>query len=292
MGTSGSFGGPTSATPLVPTWLDSDPVPAPGDAAPPESTAPVEGTTGDGSSPASPAPPVASPAPAPHRFSAARGNLSRYAGSGARDRASLGRAIAGYVSTASGGAHNATRRMGASRVAGARLLGFLADASARGPAEALRALHLESLAGRSVEDVFLGLLDYVCPDGGTVDDGIAREAFIETIAELAENGVVNLDAFTPDQMQTVFELLATHSIEARLCNDIGSTIVTLPVDVSAAKRVEAQLRDFIRRAVSDALAAARDRLEALTVRRVMGFVSEVYEAAFDILQAAGETEAQ
>ena len=106
--------------------------------------------------------------------------------------------------------------MGSSRGAGARLLGFLSDARAQGAREALRALNLGALAGRPIEEVFLGLADYVCPDGGTVDEGIAREAFIETIADLAAIGITDLDALTPDQMQTVFELYATHAIEARL----------------------------------------------------------------------------
>lgn len=114
--------------------------------------------------------------------------------------------------------------MGASRGAGARLLGFLTDAQTRGGREALRSLNLEELAGRPIAEVFIGLADYICPSAGTVDEGIAREAFIETIIELTTLGVTDLDALTPDQMQTVFELYATHAIEARLCNDIGTKL--------------------------------------------------------------------
>ena len=97
--------------------------------------------------------------------------------------------------------------MGSSRAVGGRLLSFLSDTVTRGAREALRALNLEGLAGQPIEVVFLGLADYVCPDGGNVDEGIARNAFIETIADLAENGITDLDSLTADQMQTVFELL-------------------------------------------------------------------------------------
>jgi hypothetical protein len=178
--------------------------------------------------------------------------------------------------------------MGASRVAAERLVRFLANARARGTSEALRALDLGALAGRPIEEVFLGLVEYVCPDGGTVDEGIAREAFIETVADLAGAGITDLNALTTDQMQTVLELYATHAIEARLCNDIGMKLVTIPADIREAARVQAQLRDFIRRGVSDALTAARGALEALTTERVLGFVNGVYEATFVILQALGE----
>lgn len=181
--------------------------------------------------------------------------------------------------------------MGSSRTAGARLLGFLSDAANRGAREALRALNLETLAGRPLEEIFLGLADYVCPDGGTLDEGIARDAFIETIADLADLGVTDLDALTPDQMQTVFELYATHAIEARICNDIGTKTVILPADVRAVERIQAQLRDFVRRGVSDALTAARAALQALTPERVLGFVGGVYESAFAILRSIGEAEA-
>ena len=68
----------------------------------------------------------------PQRFSGARNCFTRFAGSGGTDRANLGRAVSRYVSTSAGGARQAAQRMGASRSAGARLLGFLVDAQARG----------------------------------------------------------------------------------------------------------------------------------------------------------------
>lgn len=129
------------------------------------------------------------------------------------------------------------------------------------------------------------------PGAGTVDEGIAREAYIETIIELASEGLTDLTTFTPDQMQTVFELYATHAIEARICNDIGTKAVTMPADAQAAHRVEQQLRDFIRGGVSDALTRARAEPHNLTPERIQGFVDAVYESAFAILQILGDAEA-
>jgi hypothetical protein len=285
MGTSNAYGGPGGGTPLVPSWLGPDDVGA-GNPDGPSPPGPLP--------PAPPAPPPLPPVPPPaeaERFRAARSNFSRFARSGGNDRASLGRAVSGYVSTSSGGSRTAAQRMGASRTAGARLLSFLSDVAERGQGEALRALNLENLAGRPIEEVFLGLVDYVCPEGGTIDEGIAREAFIEAITELAENGITNFDGFTEDQMQTVFELYAAHAIEARLCNDIGTKAITLPADPSAAGRVQAQLFDFIRRGVSDALTSARAAMQALTPNRILDFVTDVYEQAFFVLQTMGDAEA-
>jgi hypothetical protein len=134
-------------------------------------------------------------------------------------------------------------------------------------------------------------MDYVCPGAGTVDEGIAREAYLETIVELTTAGLTDLDAFTPAQMVMVFELYVTHAIEARICNDIGTKAVTMPADAKAAHRVEAQLRDFIRGAVSDAVTRLRASSQSLPATQVKAFVDRVYEAAFGILKALGDAEA-
>ncbi|MEE3500897.1 Qat anti-phage system associated protein QatB [Acidiphilium acidophilum] len=112
-----------------------------------------------------------------------------------------------------------------------------------------------------------------------------------TIADLAGAGITDIDALTPGQIQTVFELYATHAIEARICNDVGTKVVTLPADSRAAERVQAQLRDFIQRGVSDAINAAGVNIQSLTPDAVMGFVTNVYQSAFEVLQTMGDGEA-
>lgn len=289
MGTSSAYGGAGGGTPLIPSWLQGDGGAGAGAGA----------GDGDGAPPPHPAekPPAVPPAPAPRpaapagasdRFTSARTNFTRFASSGGSDRRSLGRAVSQYVSKSAGSSRQAAQRLGSSRSAGAGLVRFLNDASVNGVREALRTLNLESLAGRPIEEVFAGLADYICPEGGSIDEGIARDAFVETIADLAGAGITDIDALTPEQIQAVFELYATHAIEARICNDIGTKVVTLPVDPRAAERVEAQLHDFIQRGVSDAINAAGVNIQSLTPDGVMGFVTDVYQSAFDVLQTMGE----
>lgn len=286
MGTSNAYGGAGGGTPLIPSWLQDD-----GGGAGGGGTPPSDGST---PAPATGAPPAVPPAPAPRpvipaagasdRFTGARTSFSRFASSGGSDRRGLGRAVSRYVSTSAGGSGRAAQRMGSSRGAGAGLVRFLNDASVNGVREALRALNLESLAGRPIEEVFAGLADYICPEGGSIDEGIARDAFVETIADLAGAGITDIDALTSAQIQTVFELYATHAIEARLCNDIGTKVVTLPADPRAAARVEAQLRDFIQRGVSDAINAAGVNIQALSPDAVTDFVRTVYQSAFEFFR--------
>lgn len=283
MGTSNANSGPRNNTPLVPSWVDGDGAPP----SPPPQSAPVG--VPPSAPPARPLPPEPL---APHRFTAPRSNLTRFALSGGTDRTSLARAVSQYVSSASGGAQRAAQRMGASRFTGSQLLGFLVDARQQGPVAALRTLNLETLAGRPAGEVFSALIDHLCPEGGSIDEGIAREAFIEMTVDLEKEGVEDFDKLTPEQMQTVFELYVTHAIEGRICNDIGRNIVTLPADSRAAAKVEKELRDFIQRGVSDALYQAQEELRALTRSRVGGFVERIYESAFVLLQALGEEESE
>ena len=51
------------------------------------------------------------------------------------------------------------------------------------------------------------------------------------------------------------------------------------------------MRDFIQRGVSDAINAANVNIQSLTPDAVMGFVTVVYQSAFDVLQTMGDGEA-
>jgi len=270
MGTSTPSAGPTgSRTPLIPSWLDdTDPGEhADGDSAPP----PPEGE--------------------PDRFKASRSSFSRFARSGGRDRASLGRSVAGYVSRTAGGPRNAARRMGASRTAGTRLLGFLGDAAARGVDQALRSLNLSQLADRPLTEIFKGLADYVCPEGGDDDKSIARDAFFDTLTDITEAGITDLADLTAGEVRTIFELFVTHTIERRLFNDVGTRAISLPADVEAINDIQAQVHDFIAGGVADAVTAIGGILPDLAGERLPGFVDDVYESAFRLLAAMGEAEA-
>ena len=291
MGTSNSYGGPGGGTPLVPSWLEGD-----------DAVNNVDGNEnnnnqdkindGDGK-------PLIAPAPRPTvqvgdsgRFSNARKNFTQFVKSGGSNRSKLGKSISSYVSKSNGGSRNAAKRLGSSRVATTNLLNFFSSVQKQGSTVALQALNLGDLVGKSIEEIFLGLSDYVCPDGGNVDEGIARSAFIETIAELSANGITDIDSLTPDQMQTVLEIFATHAIEERLCNDIGTKICIAAENFQAFEKVQTQLRDFINRSVSDAFTKANINIISTTPSNAQALIDTVYESSFIILQTMAEKEAE
>lgn len=296
MGTSKSYGGPANG--LVPSFVDAPTTPALTRPPAPPPLAPaapgVPGTPGAPADPPSaPKPPVSAP-PRPAQsdtnggggLGPARGGFSRFARTGSRS--SLGRALSYYVRTGTGGARRAARRMGSSKVTAGGLLGVVRDFQQLGPTEALRQLNLTGLSARPAAEVFLAILEFICPPGGSVDEAIARQAMLETIGDMAEAGIGNFDGLTPAELRDFFLDFISRSIEARVMADIGGRGITLPDDVPAVEDAQAQLHDFVTGATRGQLAERLDGVERLSDAQVITVVDQIYEAAFELVAAAGE----
>ena len=281
MGTSTGYGGPRNG--LVPTWLDDmapDLAPARQPAVPP--------TPATGASP--PQAPQRAPRPAQPAggsFRDARSAFSRFSNTGSRS--SLSSALSHYVRTGTGGSGGAARRMGASRAAGSRLLGVVRDVQRFGAAEALeRHFNLPGFAGRPASDVFVAILDFLCPPGGAIDEAIARQAILDTIAEHAEAGVGNFDTLTPDQLREFFLDFVSRSVEGRVMADLGSRGITLPEGVVAVERAQRQLHDFVVGCTRSELPKHLDGLDRANDAEVDRIVNCIYEAAFELIAVAAE----
>lgn len=299
MGTSKSYGGPTSG--LVPSFVD-DPTPPTQPRPPATAPAPPNAPAAPGG-PSAPQPtqPLAPAAPTVPRtpprpdtqgtgsLGGARRNFTRFARTGSRS--SLGSALSGYVRSGTGGARRAARRMGSSRAAASGLLGVVRDFQRLGPTETLRQLNLAGLAAQPAADVFVAILEFICPPGGAVDDAIARQAMLETIGDLAESGVGSFDTLTPQQLQDVFLDFISRSIEGRVMADLGGRGITLPDDIAAVESAQAQLHDFVEGATRGQLAGRLEGLERLSDRDIESVVNQIYETAFELVAVAGEAAA-
>lgn len=270
MGTSSSYGGPKGSSPLIPTWLlpqddeNDNPVPLTGENI--SANQPIE----------------------LNRFRNPRSNFSKFLRSGGNERANLGRSLGGYVSKSLGGTSRATQRMGIARSAGTRLLNVLTTVQKNGIQATLHVLNLEEFIGRSISDIFLGLIDYICPKAGTLDENIAREAFIETIADISESEALNLENLTVEQIDTIFQLYVVHTIEARLYNDIGNKIIIMTHNSETLGNIQIQIHDFICNVVKDAIFDARADNPNLTQESIINFVDETYLRSFQLLEFLAE----
>ena len=292
MGTSGTFGG--SKTGLVPSWVGE---PASPPAAPPHVDEPDGGNDGasqDGDSQAAPQspdstkpyPPIPS-APANSGLGGARGNMTR--GARTSDAKALRRGAGRYV-RASGGGRAAASRMPNSRAVAGGVAGLARSFANQGPTETLRRFNLEGMAGAPAEDVFVALTDMLCPAGGTIDESIARDAMLETVADLAASGVGNFDELSPDDLREFFIGVVSRSIEGKILNEVGTNAISAPSNIAGVELAQAMLHDFVEGCVRDRFAARGTDLAALDSGVVDRFVDDLYAAALDLVEALGDEE--
>jgi len=294
MGTSGTFGG--SKNGLVPSWVDE---PASPPATAPDSAEPVP-TNGDGTdgpdqnveeqhtppdvAPAQPYPPI--PAiPASSGLGSARGNITR--GARTSDHRALQRGAGRYV-RASGGGRAAASRMPNSRAAAGGVAGLARNFINQGPAEALSRFNLEGMAGAPAEDVFVALTDMLCPAGGTIDEAIARDAMLETVADLATSGVGNFDELSANDLREFFIGMVSRSIEGKILNEVGTNAIAVPSDIAGVERAQGMLHDFVDGCVRDEFDTRGTDLSALDADAIDSFVDDLYGAALELVEALGE----
>lgn len=272
MGTSTSNGGQKGGTPLVPSWLDQPDVNAPNETIPDSNNNQI--------------PPIGDS----ERFRIPRGEYTRYINSGGRNSGLGRRSISNYVKYSLGGSSNATQRMGAARSSSARLLN-VAGVFASGGARAVEQyLSIEDLANKTASDAFIAITDFICPDGGPQDEGIARSAYISAIEESPEIATIRFEDLSTEQLMVIVKRTMANAIFNRITNDIGNKIILLPQDRAVSDHLIVQTKDFVNGSVSDAVTNLKIEADSIRQEDSLKIVDRVYKAAFDIMISAGENE--
>lgn len=299
MGTSSSFKGGNGSNPLIPSWLDATsgaPDSAPGDDAGPysdgvDASDPAQSQEpGNGADPGGPTDEAPTDRPAgeatPNRFTGPRRVLNKLARTGgAGDGAKLRRAVGSYVRGTAGGAATAARRMSSERSSTARFSGILSQAGEVGIRAVIRTLNLGRLADRPLADIYAALVDVVCAPGGPLDEAFSREAYIEAVIEVTALDLPDLEHPSPDTIAIFLSTFMTNAIHARILNAIGNRMVELAPDLAAVHDIGDQLKDFIRGAVDNALAAVGN---VIPVNDMRATIDAVYLSALTILQGPSE----
>lgn len=284
MGTSKGYGGPSSG--LVPSWIDDVAQPA-GPAAQPNGPG-QSNPSQPGSTPSQPGSPPSGPVnnDGTGSLRGARSSFTRFARTGSPS--DLGNALSSYVRKGVGGSSRGARRMGTSRATAAKLLSIFGDVQRNGAAETLRRLQLTVAPGQPASQVLLALLEFICPPGGAIDEGVARQAALNTIAELDEAGSGSFEDMTQADRQNFFLDFVANSIESMIMADLGGRGITMPDDVEAVERIQSQLSSFITGCTRGQLANRLEQWPAPTDQEVNQVTSAIYEAAFDLIAAAAE----
>ena len=177
-----------------------------------------------------------------------------------------------------------------SRVAAGRTLGVFRGLQRDGTQETLRRLNLQRLSGGSVQEIFIGLTEVICEDGGSIDEAIARDAWLETIAELDQFGIDDLDALGGEQVRALFLTFVAHSIEARLYQEIGTRGFKLSARVDDIASFDRQFREYIERSVRDSFSSDISELSNMSDRDLRRVVDTTYFEAWKLLELLGDRE--
>ena len=260
MGTSTSNPGQKGGTPLIPSWLDDNNF----DSQP----------------------------QTPDRFSVPRGNFTRFindnrSGNGGRS-GHLSRAASHYVRNTLGGSNNATARLGAARRSTTQMFSVFNSIITRGVAESQRLFRLGDIIGKKASDALLMIGKFICPDGGSTDEGIARDSYIEAIIAMPELQDKNIEDLSPAEFLAFTEHYMSRVIEDRLINDIGNKCFSLPDSVAQIDEIQRQLSGFISGAVTDAVANLNIDISRINSSQASEIVDSIYKKSYDLLAGLEE----
>lgn len=263
MGTSTHNSGQKGNTPLVPSWLDED----------------------GGKETNTVLPQIENP----RRFIMPRSNFTRYVGSGGGNSGALRRSISEYVNKSLGGSRNATVRLGSARHSASSLFGFF-NALANGVSNAGREYQLSDLVGRPADEVFRDIAGFVCPDGGTTDEGIARSSYFDALIDMPELAQTNIENLTVNQMSSFLQMYMENVIMERLINDIGNKVISLPEDVAKVDHIQEQIKGFIKGDIADAFAnlGVSSKIGKIDEHQTQQIVDSVYESAYSVMEVMGD----
>lgn len=278
MGTSSSYGGPKSG--IIPSWLsDGDEDGGVNDATDPEN--PANGQDAENSEDnvqtQIPASTVSMPT-----YQGAKSNYTSFAKSG--KTAALGRAIKGY-NASSGGGRGSAARMGSSTNTASGVASFSQAFSEGGAESALKQFNLAELSGRPAIEVLEALADQLCPDGGTIDEAIARDAMLEALDEFSKEDLGDFEEITPEQLGSFLAEVMTRSIVTKVINDIGLGSLHGTSTDTDFRDAQEQLRGYTAGAVRDALGSNFDPEKTMSQTEIESCMRDVYSDSFELLEA-------
>lgn len=274
MGTSTSNRGQNGKTPLVPSWLNDDEN---------NGTQPDSEITGDNIQQQDDTQSYDS-----KRFTSPRSDFTRYINSGGNKTGRLHKAISSYVRKSAGGSKNATMRLGSARKSTAKLVSIMSGFAGGNISATAYRFNLGDIIGKPAKEVFLRIMDFVCPDGGRTDEGIARSAYIEALSSIPDLENKQIESLSHLEFLAFTEIYMADVIQQKLLNDIGNKIFLLPNDILCIENIEKQMKDFIQNAISDSISRLNVDICNISQQQAQDVVDSVYNTAFEIMSSYGE----
>ena len=174
------------------------------------------------------------------------------------------------------------RKMGASRQTVAGMANFISEVQRSGAETALKNIGLGDCVGKSPSEALGRLLDVICPVGGTIDEGIAREAFAWAAAEFAQQDLPDIELLNPNQWTEFFIELMSRSIELRVLEEVGAKSMQSAKDINAIVACERAAHNFIQATVRDVVSTRLVEFGSLSANELQSLGDQCFEQAFGI----------
>ena len=259
MGTSSHNPGQNGHTPLVPSWVDGDDG---------NISAPIM-PNGDS-----------------QRLSAAKGNMTRFAENG--NAHNFKNSVSQYVRHSTGGVRGAVNRLGSAKASTAKLVGIVGAYSEGGAGAVQDYLKTYNLIGVRADEALRSITDLICDDGGPTNEGIVRDAYIDTLADLKELRSVNFEDLHPDQIMLFLEGCMARIVVGRLLNDIGNKTLSVPDSLQKAGNVKKRMTNLVKGLIRDIFTDMNLTPDRIQKDKAQSISVSVYEKVYRSFAAAGE----
>lgn len=284
MGTSTRNSGQNGHNPLVPTWLEGDPVPV----APVETGVPVQPAPDTSQNPNQPLQPIPVEAN-PNRFRGPRTSFTHFVSGGGRNGSSMRRGVSHYVSRSLGGSSNATKRLGSARTSTSRLYGVLHTlAGGGGLRDVARLLAIDNLEGLRASEFFIKVAQFICPDGGSEDEGISRSAYYDTVADNPELMDKPTENLTREEIDLILQSYMSKVVMQQIMNGIANNTIRFSESLDEISHIEDAVEQLIDQSVADAFAQVRQENADMTNLKAKEITDRVYQKTFEILEGGGD----
>ena len=154
--------------------------------------------------------------------------------------------------------------------------------------EVAHQLSINNLEGLSASSFFTKIASFVCPDGGPNDEGMARSAYFDTIAENQMLYEKKIEELTAQDCMSILQKYMSKVIMEHIKNDIANKIIILPNDINEISRIEGSVEQLIQQSVADACAEIQQNNLQMTNTKAEQITDSIYKKTYEILEGQGE----
>ena len=107
-------------------------------------------------------------------------------------------------------------------------------------------LSLGNIEGLPASDFFVKIAAFICPDGGPNDEGIARSAYYDAIADDPDLYGKPTESLTHEECESVLQNFMSKVVLEQLMNDIANKTITLPNNINEVAHIEEKVEQMIK----------------------------------------------